>query len=105
MSVGWCSVVLVALLVAAAESAAFVNGDGDKHIFTNDWAVEVFGGPAVANAIAKKHGFENRGQVSRLFLATVGSVHVRRRRADGNKKFLFPGGKFEELVPLCSARA
>ena len=72
MSVGWCSVVLVALLVAAAESAAFVNGDGDKHIFTNDWAVEVFGGPAVANAIAEKHGFENRGQVSRLVL--VGSI-------------------------------
>ena len=61
IDISWFLVVLVA--------AAFVtSASGAKRVFTNDWAVEVFGGPAVANAIAKRHGFENRGQASTVHL-------------------------------------
>ena len=34
--------------------------------YTNSWAVEVRGGPKAADELAKKHGFENRGQVRKL---------------------------------------
>lgn len=41
------------------------NRDSDqlKPTFTNSWAVEVRGGPEVANEIAAKNGFTNMGQV------------------------------------------
>lgn len=34
-----------------------------KALYSNSWAVEVSGGYSVANEIAKKHGFINKGQV------------------------------------------
>ena len=33
-------------------------------VYTNSWAVEVNGGKEVADNIARKHGFINKGQVS-----------------------------------------
>ena len=34
------------------------------NMYTNSWAVEVNGGKQVADDIARKHGFINKGQVS-----------------------------------------
>lgn len=34
-----------------------------QKIFTNTWAVHISGGPAVADSVARKHGFHNLGQV------------------------------------------
>lgn len=36
---------------------------GREETFTNDWLVKIEAGPAVADLIARKHGFINRGQV------------------------------------------
>ena len=36
---------------------------GSEETFTNDWLVKIEGGPSVADLIARKHGFINRGQV------------------------------------------
>ena len=36
---------------------------------TNTWAVEVSGGPAAADKLARKLGLRNRGQVRTVFLA------------------------------------
>ena len=35
-----------------------------EEVYSNSWAVEVKGGHHVADALAKKHGFINKGQVS-----------------------------------------
>ena len=35
-----------------------------QNMYTNSWAVEVNGGKEVADNIARKHGFINKGQVS-----------------------------------------
>ena len=35
-----------------------------EEVYSNSWAVEVRGGHHVADALAKKHGFINKGQVS-----------------------------------------
>ena len=37
---------------------------GWEQLFTNSWVVEVDGGREVADAVAKRHGFVNLGQVS-----------------------------------------
>lgn len=37
--------------------------DGDE-FYTNSWAVEIRGGRAVADEVARRHGFLNMGQVS-----------------------------------------
>ena len=37
-----------------------------EEVYSNSWAVEVRGGHHVADALAKKHGFINKGQVSHL---------------------------------------
>lgn len=39
---------------------------GSLPSYTNAWAVEVEGGKQRADAVAKKYGFENKGQVSHL---------------------------------------
>ena len=36
---------------------------GGEETYTNDWLVKIEAGPAVADLIARKHGFINRGQV------------------------------------------
>lgn len=53
------ALILLELLLATCK----VHGDhGDKK-FTNRWAVEVLGGSAAADTLAKKYGFINMGQV------------------------------------------
>lgn len=41
------------------------DAHGQK-VFTNTWAVHIRGGPAVADRLARKHGFLNQGQVGVL---------------------------------------
>jgi len=36
---------------------------GDAAVYLNQWAVEVHGGPSVADAVAADNGFRNLGQV------------------------------------------
>ena len=36
---------------------------GGEPLYINEWAVQVPGGEQAANKVAKRHGFENRGQV------------------------------------------
>ena len=36
----------------------------DKTRYTNEWIVEVKGGPEVADEIAQRHGFKNLGKVT-----------------------------------------
>ena len=50
-------VVVFLLGLLACSSRAEIPG------LTNRWAVEVRGGPEAANILARKYGFENRGQV------------------------------------------
>lgn len=51
-------------VVAAAGALVLLVADahGEK-VFTNTWAVHIPGGPAVADRVARKHGFLNLGQV------------------------------------------
>ena len=49
---------LILLVAYAAEAAT--------HRYANSWAVEVRGGPEVAEKLARKHKFINHGQVSLL---------------------------------------
>lgn len=49
------------LLLLACSSRA------ESQRYTNRWAVEVRGGPEEADALAHKYGFENRGQVRRIY--------------------------------------
>ena len=38
-------------------------GADDDVLFSNSWAVEIRGGPEMADLLARKHGFANRGLV------------------------------------------
>lgn len=49
------------MLVAVVAVSALV----DKH-YTGSWAVEVEGGSAVADELARRHGLSNRGKVGNL---------------------------------------
>ena len=42
--------------------------------YSDSWAVEVEGGPEVAEVIARKHGFTNRGQVRLFILLTTSTL-------------------------------
>ena len=42
--------------------------------YTNSWAVEVIGGPEVADRIAQRHDFDNLGKVRRY--AFAGALEV-----------------------------
>ena len=42
----------------------------EEHVFSNSWAVEVKGGSYVANQLAEKHGFINRGLVRKAELGS-----------------------------------
>lgn len=51
-------------VVAAAGALALLAADArGQKVFTNTWAVNIPGGPAVAESLARKHGFLNLGQV------------------------------------------
>ena len=56
------NIVLVAGVLTIACLTSLVSSDGA--LFSNSWAVEIKGGPDVADMLARKHGFANRGQVS-----------------------------------------
>ena len=51
----------VALFLASCVTVAV---SGSLPSYTNVWAVEVKGGKGRADTLAKKFGFENKGQVS-----------------------------------------
>ena len=52
-----CTVLFLASCVTVAVRGSLPS-------YTNVWAVEVEGGKQRADAVAKKYGFENKGQVS-----------------------------------------
>ena len=51
-------IILLCSIISASWSVT-----SDRRTFTNDWVVKVKGGPAVADLIARRHGFVNKGQV------------------------------------------
>jgi len=53
---------LLFLLIIITSRASNDNED----TFTNDWLVRIEGGRAVADLVAKRHGFINRGQVCNI---------------------------------------
>ena len=55
------ALILLELLLA---TTCKVHGGHDDKKFTNRWAVEVLGGSAAADTLAKKYGFINMGQVN-----------------------------------------
>nr|KAF6399209.1 furin, paired basic amino acid cleaving enzyme [Molossus molossus] len=51
-------------VVAAAGPLVLLVADAHgQEVFTNTWAVHIPGGPAVADRLARKHGFLNQGQI------------------------------------------
>lgn len=72
-------------VVAAAGAVVLLAPDArGQKIFTNTWAVHISGGPAVADSVARKHGFHNLGQVSfsLLFITSGHYLVVERVRAE-----------------------
>lgn len=73
-------------VVAAAGALVLLAADArDQKVYTNTWAVHIPGGPAVADSLARKHGFLNLGQVGvltacwprhRVFITAVGLVRA-----------------------------
>lgn len=71
-------------VVAAAGALVLLAADARaQKVYTNTWAVHIPGGPAVADSLARKHGFLNLGQVgalpacwSMLHCQGVGSARV-----------------------------
>ena len=65
MAGGWFFVVLLAVAVSAlciGEGAA--TGPYEMPpVYTNSWAVQVYGGPSAADALAAKYCFINKGKV------------------------------------------
>ena len=82
-------VVVFLLGLLACSSRAEIPG------LTNRWAVEVRGGPEAANTLARKYGFENRGQVDlyrvlQIFCDLVFLVQfLKRSLANGLFHFIF----------------
>ncbi|ELK25782.1 Furin [Myotis davidii] len=51
-------------VIAAAGPLVLLVADAQgQPVFTNTWAVHISGGPAVADRLARKHGFLNQGQI------------------------------------------
>ena len=57
------------ILAAPSFAEAVVQQESQVVHYSNTWAVEVRGGAEEADALARKHGLINRGQVS-IFTAT-----------------------------------
>ena len=55
--------VCLVLILSPWLCARSVKDDKDE-FYTNSWAVEIPGGRAVADDVARRHGFLNMGQVS-----------------------------------------
>ena len=62
-----CKIVYVCIILYSVISASW-SVRGSEGTFTNDWLVKIEGGSVVADLIAKKHGFINRGQVISRFI-------------------------------------
>lgn len=64
-------------VVAAAGPLVLLVADAHgQKVFTNTWAVHIPGGPAVADRVARKHGFLNQGQVGVLDVSGHGLVRA-----------------------------
>ena len=64
----FCAVLSIASVYVSADfdrTLHYSRSDHSKR-YVNCWAVEVRGGKAQADEVARRHGFENRGQVSAL---------------------------------------
>lgn len=89
---------LSSVLLQAAVVLVFCGSSTATNIrYTNSWAVEVRnGGSKAADALARKYGFENRGQVRLtsdiLFTGIRFTRHV-------------TGWKFGEYLSLCASHA
>lgn len=57
---------LLWVIAAAGPLVLLVADAHGQQVFTNTWAVHISGGPAVADRLARKHGFLNQGQVGVL---------------------------------------
>lgn len=84
-------------VVAAAGALVLLAADArGQKVFTNTWAVHISGGPAVADSLARKHGFHNLGQVG--FLPDLYNFRMLPRGEEGKgrgfctiKQFVFQG--------------
>lgn len=54
---------LLWVIAAAGPLVLLVADAHGQKVFTNTWAVHISGGPAVADRLARKHGFLNQGQI------------------------------------------
>ncbi|XP_014405077.1 PREDICTED: furin [Myotis brandtii] len=54
---------LLWVIAAAGPLVLLVADAHGQQVFTNTWAVHISGGPAVADRLARKHGFLNQGQI------------------------------------------
>ena len=68
-----CKIVYISIILYSVISASW-SVRGSEGTYTNDWLVKIEGGPVVADLIAKKHGFINRGQVILYSLISHGST-------------------------------
>lgn len=50
-------------VLCAAFLCTCVSSASKEEVYSNSWAVEVKGGHHIADALAKKHGFTNKGIV------------------------------------------
>ena len=51
------------LVTAAVLACYLATMPADATVYLNQWAVEIDGGPGVADAVAAENGFRNLGQV------------------------------------------
>ena len=72
---------------------------------TNRWAVEVRGGPEAADTLARKYGFENRGQVRSLHYSTGRYLPFSdlSYRHNNTLPILVLGRESEGHLPLCTS--
>ena len=62
----WACIVVTLLVSAVVWASEEDDVVASASAFTDQWAVHISGGDAVADAIAAKHGFTNLGKVNSL---------------------------------------
>ena len=68
--------VFVVTLRAVSPEQTHLQGNSDSsNTYINTWLVKIRGGPAVADEIAHRHGFDNLGLVRRL--VSIGDITKR----------------------------
>ena len=73
------------ILVSLVGFSCFDNSD--NVVFTNTWAVEVFGGPEIARDVAEKNGFHYHGQLGSIedhYIFEHKEVSTRSKRSADN---------------------